>query len=190
MKLINILGKLGGAALKSIPGVGAAAEIIGFVNGVLPKDKQVSENSTGDKVLAVIKDLPTEQMNEVLIKKFDVEIEEIKGHSEVIKALADVDKVGASTRPEIAKLYAYLTALIAYTITWGLTFAVATGNNALLEQVQDLWPMVLAVITPFVAIIRSYFGMRTKEKQQKYEAASGVSPIVGAASKLMDRFIK
>lgn len=190
MNLGSILGKIGSAALKSIPGVSAATEIIEFVNDCLPGDKKVDENSTGDEVLDNINQLPAQEKMAVLQKQFDVQIAEIKSFTEVQKALSEVDIQGASTRPHIARVFAWNTVIISDLIIIGVFWAMIDDKVTMVEQIKQLWPFILGILSPFVVLLRTYFGLRSKEKSQKYQAVSGAPSPVGAVSTLIGKLIK
>lgn len=190
MKFGKILLKIGGAALKSIQPLGVVSEILGFVNDILPKDKQLSENTTGAQALEAIAGLPENKQAEVLSKKFDVELAEISAHVEIIKALADVDKTGNSTRPAIARAQSNLIGF-GVVITLGpIGYAIVTGDKEMVDAVASIWPLIAAVLGISAGIVNSYFGKRYKEKAQKYEAVSNTSPAVSLISNIVGKFIK
>lgn len=190
MDIGQIFKRLGGAALKSIPPLGVAAEILGFVNDVLPKDKQLTENSTGSQASAAIAELPKDKQAEILIKQFDVELAEISAHANIVQCLADVDKTGHSTRPEIAKVQSSLIGF-GVVITLGpIGYAIVTGDAEMINAVATIWPLIAAVLGICAGIVNSYFGKRHKEKAQKYEAVSNTSPATGLVSQIVGKFIK
>lgn len=190
MKLGKILSRIGSAALKSIPGVGAATEIIEFVNDCLPHDKKVDENTSGSDALAAIDGLPPQQKNEVLLKNFDVEIAEIQAYAEIQESLAKVDIVGASTRPHIAKLFAWNTVLITDLLVAAIVWAILAPEIEILKLLDKFWPMILSLLSPFVILLRSYFGLRSKEKAQKYQAVTGIAPVASTISNLIGKVLK
>lgn len=190
MKFGKILLKIGGTALKSIQPLGVVSEILGFVNDILPMDKQLSKNTTGTQALEAIAGLPENKQAEVLSKKFDVELAEISAHVDVIKALADVDMTGNSTRPAIARAQSNLIGF-GVVITLGpIGYAIVTGDKEMVDAVASIWPLIAAVLGISAGIVNSYFGKRYKEKAQKYEAVSNTSPATSLISNLVGKFIK
>ena len=190
MKFGKILLKIGGAALKSVQPLGVVSEILGFVNDVLPKDKQLSENTTGTQAMEAIAGLPENKQAEVLTKKFDVELAEISAHVDVIRALADVDMTGNSTRPAIARAQSNLIGF-GVVITLGpIGYAIVTGDKEMVDAVASIWPLIAAVLGISAGIVNSYFGKRYKEKAQKYEAVSNTSPATSLISNIVGKFIK
>lgn len=190
MNLLSIAMKLGGAALKSIPGVGAVTEILGFVNDILPKNKKLTKESTGKDLQSAIDSLPAEKQTEILSKQFDVELAEIKAHVDIITALADVDKTGNSTRPAIALEQSKLIGFGVIIVLAPIGYAIVTKDHAMIKAVADIWPLILAVIGVPAGIVNSYFGKRFKEKSQKYEAVSKTPPVTGAISQIIGMFKK
>ncbi len=176
MNWFSAVKKVGSAVISTvIPGGG---EIIKLVNEFLPVGKELGEDATGADVEKAINSLPPEQQAEVLSKQLDVEITEIKEHTNVVQTLAEVDKVGASTRPRIAVIMTWVVAgtIGVFVLVWSIAIL---GNKAeTLKQLATAWPMMLSIITPPVALLRGYFGMRTKEKQSRYSTAFGL-PLKG-----------
>lgn len=190
MNIGSIFKKIGGGILKNIPPLGIVADILGFVNEKLPKEKQLSETSTGAQAMAAIAKLPEDQQAEVLSKQFDVELAEISAHVDVIQALADVDKTGKSTRPAIAKMQSNLIGFGVIITLTPIGYAIATGDKDMIDAVASIWPLIAAVIGIPAGIVNSYFGKRTKEKTQKYGAVSNTPPAVGLMSQIVGKFIK
>ena len=176
MNWLTAIKKVGGAVLSTvIPG---SAGIIKLVNDFLPVGRRLGEDATGHQVEEAIEALPPEHKAALLSKQLDVEITEIKEHTAVVQTLAEVDKAGASTRPRIAIIMAYVVAgtIGIFVLVWAIAIL---GNKAeTLKQLAAAWPMMLSILTPPVALLRGYFGMRTKEKQSRYSTAFGL-PLKG-----------
>lgn len=185
MKLSSILGRIGSAALKSIPGVGAAAEVIGFINDCLPAGDKVSMDTPGDEAMSKIERLQPNIQAQILEQQFDVEIASINAHVEIQKSLSSVDIQGASTRPHVAKLFAWNTVIISDLIIFGVFWAMVNDKVQMVEQIKQLWPFIIGILSPFVVLLRSYFGMRTKEKSHKYHAVSGTAPAESIVSNIV-----
>jgi len=190
MDLESILLKIGGAALKSIPPLGIVTEILGVVNEALPRDKQLTESTTGQDAIKVISSLPNDSAVVLLEKKFDVELAEIQAHVDITRALADVDTIGNSTRPDIARDQSRLIGF-GVVITLGpIGYAIITGNEEMVQAVADIWPLIASVLGISAGIVNSYFGKRSKEKAQKYEAITKTPSPVGLISQLIGKFTK
>lgn len=189
MKLLTILKKLGKSTLKSVPAIGTVIEIVDFINEILPDNDSISDESTGDEIYNKLKNnLTNDQLNTILNNKFNLELGELQAHSEIIKALAGVDSMGKSTRPYIAKLIAINTIVIVDLIVAGFVCAVVLDRSDILEIMKNAWPFALGIIGPFIALLRSYFGMRTKEKTHKYEAVTNTPAPLSSIQSLIKLF--
>lgn len=174
MKLLDVLAKVGTSILADVVPGGNA--ILSVVNGFLPKEKQVLAGATGNDISNIINELPNDKRSELLSKEFDVEITEIKEHTKVITALGEVDKTGNSTRPFIALMMAWVVSFAIVGLVVMLGIAIHGKDAVTVKAVGDNWPLVLALLGIPSGLLRAYFGMRTKEKQQKYQALTNTSP--------------
>jgi len=185
MNILKILGKVGSAVVSTmVPGGGA---IINMVNEFLPDDKKLPENATGAQAQEAISTLPPVQQAEILAKKYDVEIAEIQSWAAIQDSLSKADQSGASTRPDISMMMAWLVVLQVFTICALMTASIAMRNNELLGTIKDFWPMLLASMGTPIMLLRSYFGMREREKKHRVHAATGIAPIAGVISSLFNR---
>lgn len=189
MDLGSVLKKVGGSILKNAfpPLSGVVFDI---VNEALPSDKQLSETSTGTDAEDAIKSLPPEQRTSLLEKKLDVEIEEIKGWTNVVAALAEVDKTGHTTRPKIAREQSILIGFSVIVTLSSTAYAIITSDSEMIDSIAKAWPLILAIVGVPAGIVNSYFGKRTKEKSQKYEATTNTSPTAGIISQILETFKK
>ena len=170
MKLFDILKKVGSVALRTlVPGSGL---IIDGINALLPDNSKLPSDATGDQVNRAVSTLSPEQQTQILSKEYDVEIAEINSWTEIQGSLAEADKAGASTRPGIAKMMAWIVCyaeIIAISM-WG--YAVIMNQVSL----ENSWPLIVAILATPTALLRAYFGMRTKEKKERCRAAIGQQP--------------
>jgi hypothetical protein len=174
MNLLKILGKVGGSILADvIPGSKA---ILGVVNDLLSDDDKLPEKATGTEIQAAIDKLPAAQQSEVLLKQFDVEIVSMQEHTKVVAALGEVDKTGNSTRPAIALMMAQIVSFSVVVLITMLAIAIVNTDVETIKAIGDNWPLITALLAIPSALLRAYFGMRTKEKQQKYHAISNTEP--------------
>ena len=189
MNLYSMLKKVGGSLLKNAfpPLSGVAFDLI---NDALPDDKKLSDNSTGSDAKEAIASLPPDQRASLLEKQLDVEMTEIKEWSNVVSALAEVDKTGNTTRPKIARDQSTLIGF-GVVITLGpIAYAIVTGDSKMIDSIASAWPLILAIIGIPAGIVNSYFGKRTKEKAQKYEAMTNTPPVAGLIPQIIGMFKK
>ena len=165
-----ISGPLLTAVSSVIPG---GPLILGAVNAMLPDDKKLPESATGNDIRNAVSQLTPEQQGSLMEKQLDVEIAEIKSWEGIQESLSKADQAGSSTRPAIAMMMAWCIVFVValFTSVWG--YAVVVDHSDTLETLGESWPMMLAVIGTPTALLRSYFGMRTKEKTTRYNAAAG-----------------
>jgi len=186
MNLSDILKTVGSGLIKTlVPGGGMLLDV---VNGFLPDDKKLPNTATGQDAQNAINTLPPEQKAIVLDKQFDVEIEEIRGFTDRFKAMADVDATGNTTRPQIAMMMAQVICFSVIIVISIFSYAVSVGKHEMITEIVDGWPFLLAILGTPTALLRSYFALRTKEKQHKYEATTGVKPQAGLLSAIIGRF--
>ena len=105
----------------------------------------------------------------------------------MFQALCEVDKTGNTTRPEIALDMSKIICFSVIAIVSLYCVAIGTGNEDMIQSIVSGWPFIVAVLGVPAGIVNSYFGKRTKEKQQKYDAASGVSAPLGILARLFKK---
>ena len=180
-----ILKTVGSGLISNLVPGGSA--IVSSINAFLPDDKKLPDTATGDQAQSAINSLPPETQAQILCKEHDVKIEEIRGFTDRFKAMTDVDKSGNTTRPEIAKMMAQVVCFTIIVIVSMYSYAIASHDTDMIKAINEGWPMLTAIIATPTALLRSYFAMRTKEKQQKYEAATGVSAPVNLLTSLFKK---
>ena len=177
MNLLSILGKVGTSILADvIPG---GNTILKEVNKLLSDDDKLPEKATGADIQGAISKLSPQSQAGLLNKQFDVEIVEAQEHTKVIASLGEVDKTGNSTRPFIALLMAWVVALAIVGLVGLLGVAINAKDTDTVKAIGDSWPLVAALLGIPSGLLNSYFGKRTKEKQQKYQAISNTAPSSG-----------
>lgn len=177
MKLLDLLSKAGNLPLISaLPGVGTAKAIVDAVNVMLPTDKQITENSTGNEVDAAIGELPPEQKAVLLNKQIELKITESNNWVSIQQAHAATDQSGASTRPYIALMMAWLVAFTIGASVLSLLLAVLLNRPEIVAALTNSWALILAMIGTPIILLRTYFGLRTSEKQSRYSASVGFNP--------------
>ena len=185
MDFKSILKTVGGGLISEL--VPGGSFIVKAINGFLPDDKKLPENATGEQAKSAIDSLPPDIQAQVLCKEYDVKIEEIRGFTDRFKAMADVDKSGNTTRPEIAMMMAQVVCFTIIVVVSMYAYAITSHDTNMIKAINDGWPMLTAIIATPTALLRAYFAMRTKEKQHKYEATTGVKPIQGLISSWLSK---
>lgn len=174
--------------LKAGATIGAAffpplAAVIPVVNAFMPSGQKLAETATGSEVSAAIATLPPEQQSTLLGAEIDLEKTKVIEHTKVISELAKVDATGNSTRPDIAVDFSRVISYVVILIVTMWAVAVYNSDTNPLSTINESWPFILAIITPLLAVIRSYFGMRTDEKNTRQHAANGTqAPLKGIAN--------
>ncbi len=185
MNIGDILKKVGTSIIRNVvPGGGM---IVDLVNDLLPDDKKLDGTTTGQQAAEAIGTLPPEMQAGILAKQLDVQIEEIRGWSNVVDSLAQADATGNTTRPFIACLMAWAVFFTVCAFLVGFIWAVIVKDALILEAMSNAWGIMFAVLATPTALLRSYFGQRTSEKKARYAAATGLpieSGIVGFIKKL------
>lgn len=171
MKLGDILMRAGSAIFKSvIPGGGL---IVDMVNGFLPDEKKIPNEATGEQISQAVSTLSPDLQAQILSEEIDVELAEISSWTRVQGSLAEADKVGASTRPQIALMMAKVVSFVIISFSTMWIVAIIQNHVDMIKVLTDSWMLVLAIIGTPIALLRAYFGMRSKEKKERYGAAMG-----------------
>lgn len=184
MRLWDIVKSVGSVAIQTaLPGTGSL--IVGAVNQLLPGDKKLPSTATGDDLSNAINTLPPEQQSQVLMKEYDVTIEDIKQSHSTIRAMLESDaKAPHTTRPYIAKGAFHIVAFVTLVMVCTWATGVFSGNDKMVKTVTDGWPWVIAVIGPLVTLLYSYFGVLRKESENKMNAANGLHAGTGIGALL------
>jgi hypothetical protein len=189
MNIGNILKKAGSSLLRNaFPPISSIA--FDLINDALPTGKKLSETATGEDAEKAIKSLPPEQRLSLMEKKLDVEIAEIKEWTNVVDALAEVDKTGNSTRPEIARDQSNLIGFGVVATLGSISYAIVTQDSKMIDSISSAWPLISAALGVPASIVISYFGKRAMDKSQKYQAVANVSPPAGTISQIIGMFKK
>lgn len=171
--------------LASAHPLGAAA--LAAVNAFLPEGEQLPNSATGRDVSDKISALPSAQQAALLGQQIEAEVEIERIFAGSVAAMAEVDKAGASTRPYIAVLMAWYVVLSGV-LLWVVLALAARAGEAELRAVGELWLLVLTSMGLPAALLRSYFGLRTDEKNARYSAAVGQAiPSRGSLALLMSK---
>lgn len=189
MNIGSILKKVGGTLLRNAmpPLSGIAFDLI---NNALPDDKKLSETSTGADAERAITSLPVAQQSSLLEKKLEIEKTEIKEWTNVVSALAEVDKTGNSTRPKIALEQSKLIGFGVIVTISSVSYAIITGDSKMIDSITSAWPLITAVLGIPAGIVASYFGKRSKDKAMRCVVATNTPPVAGMMSQVLGMFKK
>ncbi|SCY45192.1 hypothetical protein [Desulfoluna spongiiphila] len=176
MNLKSIITKVGSSLVREVvPGGGL---FLDAVNAFLPDDKQLGKNATGNDIQTAVGALPPEQRAQLLSREYDVEIAEIETHGRTQEAMAKADIARASTRPQVAIMMAKVVAFAIITMVSIWAVAVLRNNTETLMVLANSSALVLTILGTPTLLLRSYFGMRTKEKTAGQEAGPARNPLV------------
>jgi hypothetical protein len=169
-----------------VPGVAAAAKA---VNVLLPEDKQLDlKAATGQDVLSAYNGLDPHD-REYAEEQFKLEMAEINASVDKLQAMVSAESPTANTRPKIAYMMAWtvVIAVCGMMLIWAI--AVVMKDSAMLKELKDSWELMLVLLGTPTALLRAYFGMRTKEKQSRYAAATGqpIAQAVGGIANIFKR---
>ncbi len=189
MKIWDIVKTVGSGIIREVvPGGGL---IVGAINALLPDDKKLSANATGEDVKSAVNSLPPEQRASVMEKEFDVDITQIKESHSTVRAMLEADtKSPHTTRPYIAKGAFHVVAFTVIVVVAVWAYGVSIKDAALVKAVMDGWQFILAAIGPFVVLLHSYFGVLKHEQKNKLDAANGAAipaSITGLLASVLSR---
>ena len=174
MKFWDILRNVGGGIIENV--VPGGNIIMGAINGLLPPDKQLPANTTGEQAQNAIMNLPPDQQAAIMNKEFDVQLEEIKQSHDTARTMLTTEAVSPhSTRPKIAYGSFQVVAFTVIVVISTWSYAVLLGKVDMLEAIVSSWGFILAVLAPLVTLLHAYFGVLKQEKKAVLDAATGAS---------------
>ena len=171
MDLSAIASAAGGAILNTIlPGSGTIAAKV--INGFLSDDEKVNpETVTGTELKAKIEKLPPEAQTAIHLKMMDAQINETNKFVQLQTMLNETDAKGASHRPFIALMMAWLVVVITAVFAAGLLWLGYQTNQ------MPSWEQILPLLALPTWVVQRYFGKRSQEKQLRTQlAAYSVDP--------------
>lgn len=181
----KLIKKIGSGIIKNV--VPGGNLLVDAINLVLPGDKQLSKDATGDDLGAIAESLPPGQKLKLLAREFDVKIEEQKTLQAMLVAEGTAKH---TTRPYIAKgaFQVIAFSIIIIIVIW--SYAVINDKSVMVKAVMEGWPFILAITAPFSVILQAYFGVLRKENKDKMDAANGISQPTGFLGSVISKLIK
>lgn len=175
MNIWGIIKSVGSRVVEEvIPGGGL---IIDAVNAILPDEKKLPSSATGADLESAVNAMTPEQRTQIEMKKFDVDITQIKESNSTLRTMLSADAVTPhTTRPYIAKGSFHVVAFVIITVISIWAYGVSTNRVEVVKAVMEGWKFILAVIGPLVSLLWAYFGILRKENKTKVETAGGVAP--------------
>lgn len=169
MKLGKILKSVGKNLVKNVvPGADIIFDTLEDITGKKLFDR---DNATGEDVTKAINFMSSQDQMMVLTKEFDVEIVEEQEWTKRFEAANKADETGKSTRPEIAKMVAFTVCLPVNLFSVALFFSALMDKKEMVDSLSNCSMIVISITTPLLALLYAYFGMRTREKQSRYNMA-------------------
>ena len=183
-KLLKLLGPAAQVATVFNP---ALAPVVGVLNAVLPKSKQLPPTATGPEAVAAYESLPASKQATV-----DTSLDqlELQTTSDNLALMVSKEQSGSWYRPAVVLAFAGTLILITV-LTYALLFvALLNANTAALETLLRAWPLIATLASPLVAVIYAYFGLRSRDKASRYAVAAGqAAPPAGILSALASRIV-
>lgn len=189
MKFADVIPYLKTGLTVAAPFIPGGPAVVAAVNAFLPDSDKLSDSATGGEILAKYQGLSSDQRLQLESKQIDLQIADSNNWAKNVQSMADADAKGASTRPEIALMMAKCVCFSMIAMITAVFVAVINKDSQMLTALGNTWPLVTAILATATALLRAYFGMRTKEKQARYAAATNqpISDAVGGIAKLFKR---
>jgi hypothetical protein len=173
MNILEIAKSVGAAVIKTV--VPGGALLIDAVNMMLPDDKQLPSDTTGDQVARAVNGLTPDLKAKILLKEFDVQLASIRQTHDTARTMLIQDAINPqSTRPAIALKAFYLVAIISMLVVLMWCYAVINKDTILVKEIMDGWVWVGAIVAPFVLWLNRYFGIISTENNAKLNASNGL----------------
>jgi len=180
MKLWDIIRTVGtGIISTTVPG---GALLVGAVNELLPEDKKLPTDATGDQVKHALNGLPPTDRARILEKEYDVDIAAIQESHSTVRTMLESDaKNPHTTRPYIAKHSFHVVAFTVVITILLWAYGILKADTTMVKTIVNGWPFLLAAIAPLVVLLQAYFGVLKKEHQDRLAAAGGQTRPTGIA---------
>lgn len=172
MKALDVLKQFASVALTvACP---AAAPLVAAVNQALPGNRQLGRGATGSMVEQALDMLDPSKKAEILAMEFKHE-EVMVGHqvSAMNTANTNTNENYQETRAYIAKGSFHILSAATLLSAGSIFVSTATSDCEALEELTNSWPLVLAILGPFVGLLNAYMGVLKSEYRDRLNAANG-----------------
>lgn len=172
MDILNIAKNIGiGIFSEVVPG---GSNVLKVVNAMLPDNMKFIGNETGVQIAERIQSMPPELQQQLALKEFDVQIEQLKQSHDTLRTMLIQDAITPqTTRPKIANKAFNVVACVTLAYVMLLGYAVLLQDTKLVEAIIDGWVLVVGFNAPFIGWLNAYFGKLTKETESKLAIANG-----------------
>ena len=179
--LEDILKTVGSAALSMTPPYGPMA--LTLINAALPADKKLPETATAKDAESALDSLPAAEKASLMETT-------IKAQHDSLQAMLIAESNSQhTTRPFIARGCFQVYSACTLIFTGIIAYAVGQSEHPL-NELQNLWPLVMGLYAPFPAVLYAYFGMLKKEHENRLNAANGRSTHLGLLTSLASKMVK
>ena len=161
MNIFNILKDIGIGLISESP-IGKIA--IPVINALLPDDKKLPINATGEDAAKIIKNLPPEQRAKIELAEIDLQKSEIEGMTDRYKAMCSAD--GQETRAKLVDKAMNTLILLSLMFVSAMAYVYVTEGAKQAFSVEMVGAFI-AVTGVFAYVVRSYFGdLRVETKSR------------------------
>lgn len=162
MNILNILKDVGMGIISASP-IGKLA--LPVINALLPDDKKLPANATGEDAAAIIKSLPPEERSKIELAEIDLEKAEIEGQTERYKAMCSAD--GQETRAKLVNKAMNSLILLSFMFVCAMAYVYVTDGAQAAFSVEMIGAF-FAVTGVYAYVIRSYFGDLKVETKSRH----------------------
>lgn len=185
MDILDIAKTVGLGVFKSVVPQGGL--ILDSINAILPVDYKFLDSDTGSDIARKLQAMPPELQQQIMIKEFDVRIEQIKQEHDTARTMLIQDALNPhSTRPRIAWWSFMLVATVSLMVVSGWLYAVLMRDEKLVTEIVGGWGFISVIIFPFIIWLNRYFGVLRQEMADKLNSANGM--VAGLSKGLFDKF--
>lgn len=182
--LKSVAGPLASVAASLIPG---GPLILKVINEVLPDDKQLGSDATGQQIADAVESLPPEARASLMEKRIDLDIAVERGMTERYQAMAASD--GQETRARIVTKA--MNALIGITAAFVAATVYVYATSGAEVAFSGEMAAVFGVITgTFAYVVRAYFGDLRTEAKSRHQTVDDKAQPMGVIASLLSRKLK
>lgn len=182
MKILSVLQSIGTGLLAEAGPIGLLAATA--INAFFDKDDAIDPNKvTGQDVLEKIKKLDSSKQSELLGKEIEYKMHESDNWVRIQEIITEDNLKGKSTRPIIALIMACVTST--FVLGMGLMIGIVSYSN----KTYPNWELVTALLGIPSYLLRSYFGLASRETRDAVGLASGQLINRPIGQQLVDRFL-